>query len=564
MPELVEQGSKSLSTLDLNSLLETSKVLTATTDVDQMLSHVLRTVMGKYVLSRAAIGIIERHGEREHYTLVKSRGLINAPKQFENLTAFMVSQGFEQCVPLVSQMRRIGCLLLGKKLTAAPYTHAELAFLESLAALTASALENAFTLQEIKQLNRNLDQTVQKLKTLFELTNSYTVGLSRDEILKIFSHSVSGQMLIRSYMVVLLGESGKPITELSIGVEMQNLSQGQQFQHELEKVVQVEKPTRVMNDAYPSLYLVGLRYIVPMRNNDKTIGAFLSGERVTKQPFSETDLEFISLAAAQAANALEQARLFKETLEVQAMEKELQVAKEIQAALLPKALPNIQGVELAAQNIPTKQVGGDYYDVMMLDEQHLFLGIADVTGKGTPAALLMANLQASIKAYMTAFNPETFDLSKVVGKINNLIYENTPADKFITFFCGILNLQTRTLLSVNAGHNPPLLLKKSGEVRTLTKGGVILGVISTLVPYEVESTPLESGDILLLFTDGVTEAMNTAREEFGEARLIALLKAHADKSASKIIKHIVEQTSHFQPAGEQHDDITLVCIKLTN
>jgi sigma-B regulation protein RsbU (phosphoserine phosphatase) len=564
MPELVEQGSKSLSTLDLNSLLETSKVLTATTDVDQMLSHVLRTVMGKYVLSRAAIGIIERHGEREYYTLVKSRGLINAPKQFENLTAFMVSQGFEQCVPLVSQMRRIGCLLLGKKLTAAPYTHAELAFLESLAALTASALENAFTLQEIKQLNRNLDQTVQKLKTLFELTNSYTVGLSRDEILKIFSHSVSGQMLIRSYMVVLLGESGKPITELSIGVEMQNLSQGQQFQHELEKVVQVEKPTRVMNDAYPSLYLVGLRYIVPMRNNDKTIGAFLSGERVTKQPFSETDLEFISLAAAQAANALEQARLFKETLEVQAMEKELQVAKEIQAALLPKALPNIQGVELAAQNIPTKQVGGDYYDVMMLDEQHLFLGIADVTGKGTPAALLMANLQASIKAYMTAFNPETFDLSKVVGKINNLIYENTPADKFITFFCGILNLQTRTLLSVNAGHNPPLLLKKSGEVRTLTKGGVILGVISTLVPYEVESTPLESGDILLLFTDGVTEAMNTAREEFGEARLIALLKAHADKSASKIIEHIVEQTSHFQPAGEQHDDITLVCIKLTN
>jgi sigma-B regulation protein RsbU (phosphoserine phosphatase) len=108
------------------------------------------------------------------------------------------------------------------------------------------------------------------------------------------------------------------------------------------------------------------------------------------------------------------------------------------------------------------------------------------------------------------------------------------------------------------------LLKKSGEVRTLTKGGVILGVISTLVPYEVESTPLESGDILLLFTDGVTEAMNTAREEFGEARLIALLKAHADKSASKIIEHIVEQTSHFQPAGEQHDDITLVCIKLTN
>jgi sigma-B regulation protein RsbU (phosphoserine phosphatase) len=562
MPELVEQG-KPLSTLDLNSLLETSKVLTASTDIDQMLSHVLRTVMGKYVLSRAAISIIERDGGCERYTLAKYRGLLSPPKQFENLSAFMESQGFEQCVPLVSQTRRIGCLLLGKKITSAPYTDAELAFLESLAALTASALENAFTLQNIKQLNRNLDQTVQKLKTLFELTNSYTVGLSRDEILKIFSRSVSGQMLIRSYMVVLLGESGKPITELSLGVEMQNLSQGQQFQHELEKVIQVETPTKVTNDEYPSLYLAGLRYIVPMRNNDKTIGAFLCGERVTKQPFSETDLEFMSLAAAQAANALEQSRLFKETLEVQAMEKELQVAKEIQAALLPKSLPNIPGVDLAAQNIPTKQVGGDYYDVMMLDEHHLFLGIADVTGKGTPAALLMANLQASIKAYMTAFNPETFDLSKVVGKINNIIYENTPADKFITFFCAIINLQTRTMISVNAGHNPPFLLKKSGEVRTLTKGGVILGVISTLVPYEVESTSLDSGDTLLLFTDGVTEAMNTAREEFGEERLISLLKSYADKSASTIINTIVEETTRFQPAGEQHDDITLVCLKLS-
>lgn len=562
MPELVEQ-SKSLSTLDLNSLLETSKVLVASADIDQMLSHVLRTVMGKYVLSRAAISIIERQGESERYTLAKYRGLISPPKQFENLSAFMEANHFEQCVPLVSQTRRIGCLLLGKKITSAPYTDSELAFLESLAALTASALESAFTLQEMKQLNRNLDQTVQKLKTLFELTNSYTVGLSRDEILKIFSHSVSGQMLIRTYMVAMRGESGKPITELSLGIEMQNLSQGQQFQYELEKTFQVQTPTKIFNEDYPSLYLVGLRYIVPMRNNDKTIGVFLCDERVTKQPLSETDLDFISLAAAQAANALEQSRLFKETLEVQAMERELQVAKEIQAALLPKTLPVLSGIELAARNIPTKQVGGDYYDIMMLDEKHLFLGIADVTGKGTPAALLMANLQASIKAYMTAFNPQTFDLSKVVGKINNIIYENTPADKFITFFCAIINLQTRTMISVNAGHNPPYLLKQSGVLQTLTKGGVILGVISTLMPYEVETTVLESGDVLLLFTDGVTEAMNTHREEFGEERLVEILKAHADKPASSLIEKILEEISRFQPTGEQHDDLTLVCMKIS-
>lgn len=562
MPAPIEQ-SKSLSAIYLNSLLETSKILTASTDIDRMLSHVLLTVMGKMVISRVAIAMIERQGERERFVLLNWRGIAPTTKQFENLDELMNAHRFVQSVPLISPTRQIGRLLLGEKCVGSSCSDEELSFLETLAALTASALEKTLILKEFEQLNRNLNQTVQKLKTLFELTNSYTTGLSRDEILKIFLRSVSGQMLIRSYLVALRGESGKPIAELSLGVETRNLAQGQQFQHELEKAFQVQTPTKVSNDDYPSLYLAGLRYIVPMRNNDKTIGAFVSGDRATKQAFSETDLEFISLAAAQAANALEQSRLFKETLEARAMEKEMQVAKEIQAEMLPKTLPSISGIELAARNIPAKQVGGDYYDVMMLDERHLFLGIADVTGKGTPAALLMANLQASIKAYITASNPETLDLPKIVGKINNIIYENTPPDKFITCFCAVLNLETRRLTSVNAGHNPPYLLKGSGELQTLAKGGVILGVISTLAPYDCETTQLESGDTLLLFTDGVTEAINRDREEFGEKRLIEILKANAHKGASALIETIVEETKAFQPEGEQHDDIALVCVKLS-
>ncbi|MCS6987986.1 MAG: PP2C family protein-serine/threonine phosphatase [Chloroherpetonaceae bacterium] len=562
MTELAEK-TKSLSALDLNSLLETSKVLVSSDEADEMLSHALRTVMGKFLISRAAICLIESQGETERYVVVKSRGIANAPKRFSDLRAFMNDCQFAQSVPLVSKTRPMGYLLLGKKLTDLPYSDSDIAFLESLAALAASALENALSMQEVKRLNRSLDQTIQKLKTLLELANSYHVGLSRDEILKIFSHSVSGQMLLRSYLVVLRGESGKPLTELSLGVEVQDLARGQQFQFELEKTLQVSTPTRVSHDDFPSLYLAGLRYVVPMRNNDKTIGAFICGERPTQQPFTDTDLEFVSLAAAQAATALEQARLFKETLEIQAMEKEMQVAKEIQAALLPKSLPNISGVELAARNIPAKQVGGDYYDIARLDERHLFLGIADVTGKGAPAALLMANLQAFIKAHLTAFHPDTFDLSKVVGKINNIIYENTPADKFITFFGAIFNRQTRQLFSVNAGHNPPILLKASGEIQRLCKGGVILGVISTLAPYDYEITSLTSGDILLLYTDGVTESMSERREEFGEARLLDLLRSNRHKSASDIVAAIVSEIERFQSSGEQRDDITLVCLKLS-
>jgi phosphoserine phosphatase RsbU/P len=549
--------------LDLNSLLETSKFISSSLDIDVILSHILRTVMGKFLLTKAAVMLAEKPvNEKKTFSLAASRGLANAPKQFASPDDLAKTHDLELLIPIHSSSRLLGYLALGKKSNRTPFSESEKNFCESIASLAASALENALSLIEMRTLNKTLDLTVQKLITLFELSNEYRLDLSREDTLRILTHSIAGHMLVRRYLVALIHESKKVVTEFTRGVEKATLSEGQKFQFDLTQAVKETAPTEIQHESYPSLYLAGLEWIIPLRVNDKTIGVFCCGERIGKQPFSGADIDFMSLAAAQAANALEQARLFTEILDKQAIEKEMQVAQEIQTALLPKSLPKDRCIDVAAKNIPSKQVGGDYYDIIKLDSEHFFFGIADVTGKGTPAALLMANLQASIKAYMTAYSGENFDLSSIVGKINNIIYDNTPSDKFITFFCGILNTTTKKFVSVNAGHNPPYILRKNGDLETLTLGGVILGVISTLMPYETETTQLETGDILFMFTDGITEAMDEARAQFGEARVEAFLKELQPKSSAEILNAVVVAASEFQPVGQQYDDITAICVKL--
>ncbi|MDW8465566.1 MAG: SpoIIE family protein phosphatase [Chloroherpetonaceae bacterium] len=506
--ETLPTSSTTVSQLDLNSLLETSKILNASDELEFILSHIIRTVMGKFLLTRACV-ITESYQDNleKVYRVALARGLRDLPKDFFDLDEF-AKQFHLTLFPIISPKREIGYLGLGEKPSKAPFSDAEHKFIESLASLAATAIENAYTFAELRQQSRMLDQSVQKLRTLLELAKEYNVAMSRTEILRLMLRSISGQMFIKSCAAYLWqGES--LVAEACQGFETAPASP-----QELQQLFASLQPVKLTAQTYPELYAADVRLAIPMRVNEQPIGLLLTSARYSETPFSESDIDFMALAAAQAANALEQRRLFEETLKKQAIEKELQVAREIQSALLPRYLPVIGGYDIAAINLPTFQVGGDYYDAMMLDDEHLFIAIADVTGKGMPAALLMANLQASIKAYLLSYQPATFDLSRFVGKINTIMYENTPEDKFVTFFCGILNCRTGVLESVNAGHNPPYLVRADGSLIALRKGGVILGVIPTLSPYQIERVILQSGDTLFLYTDGITEAMNAQREPF--------------------------------------------------
>src|SRR5271166_4484556 len=234
-------------------------------------------------------------------------------------------------------------------------------------------------------------------------------------------------------------------------------------------------------------------------------------------------------------------------------EQELQRAREIQQSLLPKEIPQLPGIAVATAWRPAQAVGGDYFDVLQLDGNRLAICIADVSGKGVPAALLMANVQASLRASVRDLDSP----ARVCGIMNGMLCESIAANKFVTFFCGVLDANTSTFRYCNAGHPYPILVS-SGAVRTLDQGGAVLGVFPTCT-YQDSSVHLSSGDRLLLLTDGITEAEGPQGKEFGMEKVAAFAKTHAANSAAKMNQQLLAQVTEFCGAQFQ-DDATLLVL----
>jgi serine phosphatase RsbU (regulator of sigma subunit) len=243
------------------------------------------------------------------------------------------------------------------------------------------------------------------------------------------------------------------------------------------------------------------------------------------------------------------------------LESELVTARKIQEKLLPHEMPQLAGFEIAGTSIPSKQVGGDYFDFLDLGKGRLGIAIADVSGKGIPAALLMANLQASLHAQAL----ETEMVVEVAIRINNLLVNSTDSNMFATFFYGLLDRNLSTFISTNAGHNPPILLRTDKNIERLTEGGLVLGFLPDQ-KYAQQTTTLKPGDILVLFTDGITEARTPDKESvedmlFGEDRLVRVIRENASVSAREIQAAILQAVSVHTKNTPQGDDITLVVIK---
>ena len=237
-------------------------------------------------------------------------------------------------------------------------------------------------------------------------------------------------------------------------------------------------------------------------------------------------------------------------------EQELQRAREIQQSLLPKEIPQLPGIAVATAWRPARAVGGDYFDVLQLDGNRLAICIADVSGKGVSAALLMANVQASLRASVHDLDSP----ARVCGIVNGMLCESIAANKFVTFFCGVLDASTRTFRYCNAGHPYPILIS-AGAAHTLDHGGVVLGVFPS-GNYQDASVNLKSGDRLLLFTDGITEAENAQGEEFGVEGVAAFGKAHAASSAVELTEQLLALASDF--CGAQFDDDATLMVVAVN
>ncbi len=255
-------------------------------------------------------------------------------------------------------------------------------------------------------------------------------------------------------------------------------------------------------------------------------------------------------------NQLLEQTVEKGTVALQQQEEELKRAREIQQMLLPSTLPQPAGVQIAGAWQPAREVGGDYFDVIQLDKDRIGICIGDVAGKGITAALLMANLQASFRAFATAeASPQT-----VCTKLNKFLCANIASGKFVTFFYAVLDANSRVLTYENAGHSPGYLLRSDGTTETLEGGGAVLGALPDWT-YQSYAAQLQPGDILLLSTDGITEAENVEDEEFGDERLILAARGH-DGSALEIQRTIMQQVTAFC-RGNFRDDATLLVLRIT-
>jgi sigma-B regulation protein RsbU (phosphoserine phosphatase) len=273
--------------------------------------------------------------------------------------------------------------------------------------------------------------------------------------------------------------------------------------------------------------------------------------------FLQTDLELLETIAGSAAIAIENARLYQVAVEQGRMERELQMARRVQTSLIPEETPKIKGWEFAAQWLPAREVSGDFYDFIALENGNLGLFIADVTDKGMPAALFMAFSRSIVRASLH----QSKTLAEGIGLANHLICEDSSQTMPVTLFCAELNPKTGELTYVNAGHNPPLYFaKKAKGPAELTRTGLLLGLDGQAV-YQQETITLESGDFVVLYTDGVTDAINSKEEEFGTERLQKVVKASRGKSTQEIVAAVETAIKKFIGEAHQYDDVTIMVVK---
>jgi len=285
------------------------------------------------------------------------------------------------------------------------------------------------------------------------------------------------------------------------------------------------------------------------------IGAF-NVESDEPDAYEPEDLELLMTFASQAAVAIERTRLHAEVLETRSLEEELSIGQRIQRTFLPERDPKVPNFDIAGANYSSGLVGGDYYDYVRITEGQLGIVVADVSGKGIPAALIMAAFRASLIAEVR----NNYAIRTIFAKVNKLLWESVEVDRFVTAIYGVLDISARRFTYVNAGHNPGLLYRGATDTfDSLDSTGPLLGTLETAT-FKEKQVEIRRGDVLALYTDGITESMDEAKELFGEDRLRDVIRSRKEGSAAEIVRGIRETVGAFS-GGESDDDLTVVVIK---
>lgn len=464
---------------------------------------------------------------------------------------------FAYFLPLKGSNHIIGFLLFHESVTRYLNIPEVKEFLLELFNNAAEVLENA-------QIHRDIKRKSLESALLLEIIQNITATLHLEEVLRSIVNNLSKLVSFDAAAIFLLNETQGTLQQtVATGYEASSreivslkINQG------ISGWVIRNKKSIIIPDVSqnPNYYAArpqtNAQITVPIINRGDAIGALvLESDEIDH--FSHADLQLMELFSGMAAIAIRNARLYEDSLKKKRLESDLLDASTVQKALLPRRVPAIKGLNIEVLSIPSQIVGGDLYDVFRLRTQQQGIAIGDVSGKGAPAAILMAVAYAGFKSLLKEINP----VVTVIAKLNNFLVEATSTGHYVTFFYGVLDYRKRRFVYCNAGHNPPILIRKDRSIHYLKEGGVVLGFLANQ-QYTQAVLELDKGDYLCFYTDGITEIQNSREEEFGEERLVRLLQKNYGKTPKEIRLAIVEEITQFAKSIEYQDDVTLLIVQV--
>lgn len=398
----------------------------------------------------------------------------------------------------------------------------------------------------------NLQTLLQKkelsLNALLEITQAINNNISEEHLYRIYNFTLQANLSLQK-MALWVNDFGRWSCKTYFGIK--NKLQIDSFEQLLQNAPKHVLP--VSESIFASDF-AEFEWVIPVSHKENALAFLFASPRKNTQ----LDTDFIRTLTNILIVAIENKKLTQKQLEQEALRKELEIAAKVQQRLCPKQLPNNEKLQIAAYYAPHSTVGGDYYDYIPLGKDKFLFCIADVSGKGIAAAMIMANFQASLRTLVR----QTENLKEIVTELNYLVMQNTQGENFITFFVAIYDHQSHQLRYINAGHNPPFLINNK-HMQRLTQGTTILGIFEPL-PFIVESQmPINNLTLIFAYTDGFNEALNPQDEQFGDARIAELLQKNADLPIEKLHKHFIEALKQFQKGTPLQDDITMISCKIT-
>ncbi|HOD67424.1 MAG TPA: SpoIIE family protein phosphatase, partial [candidate division Zixibacteria bacterium] len=454
-------------------------------------------------------------------------------------------------VPLIGRGHMIGVVEALNKVDGV-FTPADLDILVGLANQIAVAIDNA-------HLYRVARREALEKELLFEIGKKLSSSISQKEVMREILHSVkraidfdAGGVFVIEPAKDIIGEVYTEGYDDPGSEERVLVKTGEGL---IGHVTATGEPVIVPDVSVDPRYMSAREttrseIVVPMLLNNRVVGV-LNLESDTPGAYRVDNLSLLQAFAAQAAVSLDRARLHEEILAAKRLEEQLKIAREIQQTFLPEDDPTIPGYDVSGRNVPSGQVGGDYYDFIHIVDYQTGIAIADVSGKGIPAALIMASFRASLIAEIR----NNYSIRTIAAKVNNLVYESVKAGSFVTGVYGVLDSRNHIFTFTNCGHNLPFLVRAGGAVEYLREGGQILGV-SPNAQYEERPIWIGPGDIILLYTDGVTEVFTETGEEYGLQRLVNLVRDHREKTSQELVDIIHEAVSRWAGPKKLPDDFT--------